>query len=310
MGSSFNILILTMWLRHTRFLFSTSNISEKIDDKVPKYTSITEVVEQNDLVQIFRRRSVHDTVHCSQQRRPRFIVKDDDDAGRGQMFGVAEWFTSGKSKEKNLQNAITKAREEQTAKEAGKNDKKKKMLLFSLTVDHGRLWGFCPERSCHLQWCWTLPCRTARPLSAARLWTEWQQFHLLPADWAFLSFGISRTVTCGVMKKLKKIAGQTSVSSQNLWKNMLWSHWRQTKSPLENVKNCSCAKWKFPGFLWEMAEKRANRFILLGIIRDIDDQGNTIVEKNDEYRDGNNKNCYWCSQSVGPWNLTALNCLK
>ena len=44
-------------------------------------TALAGVVHQDDFVQQVARRSVDDAVHRAQQRRPRLVVEDDDDAG-------------------------------------------------------------------------------------------------------------------------------------------------------------------------------------------------------------------------------------
>lgn len=46
------------------------------------------VVHQDDLLQQDGRAGVQDAVHCSQQRGPGLVVKNDDDAGGGQ-WGTA-----------------------------------------------------------------------------------------------------------------------------------------------------------------------------------------------------------------------------
>lgn len=57
-------------------------------------TFVTEVIDQDDLCDELRRRAVEDAVNGSQQRRPAFVVKRDDDAGVGKLLCIQLVFTA------------------------------------------------------------------------------------------------------------------------------------------------------------------------------------------------------------------------
>ena len=52
-------------------------------------TLLTEVIHQQDLAQVFLRRSVKHAVHSAQERGPSLVMETDDHARSGQSITVA-----------------------------------------------------------------------------------------------------------------------------------------------------------------------------------------------------------------------------
>lgn len=56
---------------------------------------VTEIINQDDLVQHFWRRAVHDAGDGTQEHGVGLVMEDDDDRGRGEARGVASIHTPG-----------------------------------------------------------------------------------------------------------------------------------------------------------------------------------------------------------------------